>query len=130
MLNKVVVNAYKLWVVVFVAIGTIASAYGLAIIGSNVGQPSFYAYFNLSVEGQPRYAYITNMISALNSINSADYYVRKHTMQVGCVVLIVDVLCVGAVNMAMFFVGRFIAGVSAAILAYMHRPYILSRGFD
>jgi sugar porter (SP) family MFS transporter len=131
MLNKIVVNAYNLWVVVFVAIGTIASAYGLAIIGSTVGQPSFYTYFNLPAEGQPGYSHTTNMIGALNGINSAgaiagcllqawtaDYYGRKHTMQIGCVVLIVGgALCAGAVNMAMFLVGRFIAGVGAAILA-------------
>jgi sugar porter (SP) family MFS transporter len=131
MLNKVVVNAYNLWVVVFVAIGTIASAYGLAIIGSTVGQPNFYTYFNLPAEGQSGYAYTTNMIGALNGINSAgaivgclsqawtaDYYGRKRTMQIGCVVLIIGgALCAGAVNMAMFLVGRFIAGVGAAILA-------------
>lgn len=131
MLNKVVVNAYNFWVVVFVAIGTIASAYGLAIIGSTVGQPNFYTYFNLPVQGEPGYAHTTNMIGALNGINSAgavvgclaqawtaDYYGRKRTMQGGCVVLIIGgALCSGAVNMAMFLVGRFVAGVGAAILA-------------
>jgi hypothetical protein len=65
MLNKIVVNAYNLWVVVFVAIGTIASAYGLAIIGSTVKQPSFYTYFNLPAESQPGYPHTTDMIGAL-----------------------------------------------------------------
>lgn len=130
MLHKIIVNAYNLWVVVFVAIGTIASAYGLAIIGSTVGQPNFYAYFNLPTSG-PGYAYTTNIIGALNGINSAgaivgclfqawsaDYYGRKRTLQFGCLVLIVGgALCSGAVNMGMFLAGRFIAGVGAAILA-------------
>jgi hypothetical protein len=35
-----IVNSYNLWVVVFVALGTISTAYGLAIIGSTVGQVS------------------------------------------------------------------------------------------
>ncbi|KAJ5815492.1 hypothetical protein N7474_007269 [Penicillium riverlandense] len=131
MLHKIVVNAYNLWVVVFVAIGTIASAYGLAIIGSTVGQPNFYTYFNLAAQGEPGYAHTSNMIGALNGINSAgavfgclfqawaaDYYGRKRTIQAGCVVLIVGgVLCSGAVDMAMFLVGRFVAGMGAAILA-------------
>lgn len=131
MLHKIIVNAYNLWVVVFVAIGTIASAYGLAIIGSTVGQPNFYAFFNLPTVGQPGYAHTTNMIGALNGINSAgaivgcflqawtaDYFGRKRTLQLGCVVLIVGgALCSGAVNMGMFLAGRFIAGVGAAILA-------------
>lgn len=36
-----IVNSYNLWVVVFVALGTISTAYGLAIIGSTVGQVSY-----------------------------------------------------------------------------------------
>jgi sugar porter (SP) family MFS transporter len=71
------------------------------------------------------------MIGALNGVNSAgaifgclfnawtsDKYGRKRSMQIGCVVLIVGgALCSGAVDMAMFLVGRFIAGWGAGILA-------------
>lgn len=53
MLNHLVVNSYNLWVVIFVALGTISTAYGLAIIGSTVGQPNFYTYFNLAAAGEP-----------------------------------------------------------------------------
>jgi hypothetical protein len=53
MLNHLVVNSYNLWVVIFVALGTISTAYGLAIIGSTVGQPNFYTYFNLASAGEP-----------------------------------------------------------------------------
>lgn len=42
------VNPYNLSVVIFVALGTISTAYGLAIIGSTVGEPNFYTYFNLA----------------------------------------------------------------------------------
>jgi hypothetical protein len=38
--GKHIVNTYNLLVVAFVALGTLSTAYGLAIIGSTVGQPS------------------------------------------------------------------------------------------
>ncbi|KAK3081688.1 hypothetical protein LTS18_003870 [Coniosporium uncinatum] len=130
-LSKLVVNPYNLWVVVFVATGTISTAYGLAVIGSTVGQADFYRYFNLATQGEPGYAHTTNIIGALNGVNSAgaiigclmsawtsDAYGRKRTMQLGSAILIVGgALCAGAVNMAMFLVGRVIAGIGAGILA-------------
>ncbi len=69
MLHKIIVNPYNLWVVVFVALGTISTAYGLAIIGSTVGQPNFYTYFNLATAGEPGYDQTTNMVGALYGIN-------------------------------------------------------------
>lgn len=129
--KKHIVNTYNLWVVVFVAIGTISSAYGLAIIGSTVGQPDFYTYFNLAPQGEPGYAHTSNIIGALNGVNSAgaiagcyfqawaaDFYGRRRTIQIGSVVLIIGgALCSGAVDIAMFLVGRFVAGAGAGILA-------------
>ena len=131
MLEGILVNQYNLWVVVFVAIGTISTAYGLAIIGSTVGQPNFYSYFNLATQEEPGYDHTTNMIGALNGVNSAgaiagcisqawtsDKYGRKRTMQIGSVILIIGgALCAGAADMAMFLVGRFIAGMGSGILA-------------
>lgn len=38
--GKHIVNTYNLLVVIFVALGTLSTAYGLAIIGSTVGQPN------------------------------------------------------------------------------------------
>jgi len=47
--SKHIVNAFNLWVVVFVALGTLSTAYGLAIIGSTVGQPNCkHCYYSLS----------------------------------------------------------------------------------
>lgn len=131
MLSKLIVNAYNFWVVVFVAVGTISTAYGLAVIGSTVGQPNFYTYFNLATAGAPGYAHTTNIIGALNGVNSAgaiagcihnswsaDKFGRKRTMQIGSIILILGgALCSGAVDLAMFLVGRFIAGWGAGILA-------------
>jgi sugar porter (SP) family MFS transporter len=126
------VNTYNLWVVILVAVGTISTAYGLAVIGSTVGQPNFYTYFALESDTtRPGYKHTTNMIGALNGINSAgavigcitqaytaDKYGRKATISLGSAVLILGgALCAGAVHMAMFLVGRCIAGFGAGALA-------------
>ncbi|KAL2814141.1 general substrate transporter [Aspergillus granulosus] len=126
------VNTYNLWVVILVAVGTISTAYGLAVIGSTVGQPNFYTYFTLESDPtQPGYKHTTNIIGALNGINSAgafigcitqaysaDVYGRKATISLGSAVLILGgALCAGAVHMAMFLVGRCIAGFGAGTLA-------------
>jgi MFS family permease len=131
MLNNIIVNAYNFWLVVYVAIGTISTAYGLAIIGSTIGQPNFYTYFNLASAGEPGYSRTSNMIAALNAVNSggaiigclyqvwsSDHFGRKWTMMIGCGVLIVGgALCAGSVNLAMFIVGRGLAGIGSGILA-------------
>ncbi|KAL2788508.1 general substrate transporter [Aspergillus keveii] len=126
------VNAYNLWVVTLVAVGTISTAYGLAVIGSTVGQPNFYTYFALESDTtRPGYKHTTNIIGALNGINSAgaaigcitqaytaDKYGRKATISLGSAFLILGgALCAGAVHMAMFLVGRCIAGFGAGALA-------------
>ncbi|CAI7678936.1 unnamed protein product [Penicillium pancosmium] len=131
MLSHIIVNRYNLWVVIFSAIGTISTAYGLAIIGSTVGQPSFYTYLKLAPQGTPGYSHTTRIIAALNGVNSAGaiigclYHIwsseslgRKKTMIVGCIVLTIGgAICAGAVDVAMFLVGRGIAGIGSGILA-------------
>jgi MFS family permease len=130
-LSSLIVNKYNFYVVLFVALGVLSTAYGLAVIGSTVGQPNFYTYFNLAPAGTPGYTHTTNIIGALNGVNSAgaiigcvtsawtaDKYSRKRTLQGGCVVLIVGgALCAGAVDIGMFLVGRVIAGIGAGVLA-------------
>ena len=76
MLNRIVVNSYNLWVVIFVGLGTISTAYGLAIIGSTVGQPNFYTYFNLAPAGEPGIS-ISSPFRALDSL-------RKPLTMIGC----------------------------------------------
>ncbi|KAJ5735037.1 uncharacterized protein N7483_000162 [Penicillium malachiteum] len=71
MVTHLIVNPYNFWVVVFTAIGTISTAYGLAIIGSAVDQANFYTYLNLATEGEPGYVHTTRIIAALNGVNSA-----------------------------------------------------------
>jgi MFS family permease len=65
-------SGYNFKVSILVAIGTIATAYGLAIIGSTIGQPSFYAFFNLTPDPtNPAYYHTSRMIAALNACYSA-----------------------------------------------------------
>ena len=130
-LQKLFPNQYNFWLVVFVALGTIATAYGLSIIGSTVGQPSFYTYFNLPQQGEPGYGHTVNMIAALNGVNSGGAFVGclihawasekygwKRTMQLGCIILIIGgALCGGSVHLGMLIFGRTIAGLGSGILA-------------
>ncbi|KAK3722527.1 hypothetical protein LTR37_002519 [Vermiconidia calcicola] len=135
--GKHIVNTYNLFVVIFVALGTFSTAYGLAIIGSTVGQPNFYTYFNLAPQDEPGYAHTTNIIGALNGVNSAgailgcltsaytaDRYSRKRTIELGCIVLIVGgTLCAGSISIGMFLAGRVIAGIGSGILAVVVPMY-------
>ncbi|PGH22944.1 hypothetical protein AJ80_02993 [Polytolypa hystricis UAMH7299] len=123
-------NAFNLAVVIFVALGSTACSYGMAIISSTIGQPSFYKDFNLAMQGEPGYDHTSNMIGAMNGLNSAgsafgcafiawsaDAYGRKRSLQLGAIVLIIGAaLCAGSVNIAMFLVARFIAGLGIGIL--------------
>ncbi|KAF2416024.1 MFS general substrate transporter [Tothia fuscella] len=127
MLNHTTVNTYNFCVVAFVAIGTIATAYGLAIIGSTVGQPNFYTYFNLAPTREPGDDYTSNIIAALNSVNSggAIVFCIFTTIMIGCVVLILGgSLYSRAIHLAMFIVGRGVGGIGSRILAcvdlYIH----------
>jgi MFS family permease len=53
-----------------------------------------------------------------------DFFGRKRTMQIGSVILIIGgALCSGAVDIAMFLVGRFVAGWGAGILACVVPQY-------
>ncbi|KAL9053900.1 MAG: hypothetical protein Q9162_004473 [Coniocarpon cinnabarinum] len=110
---------------------------GLAIIGSTVGQPSFYTYFDLAPQGSTGYAHTTNIVGALNGVNSAgaiagciinayaaDGIGRRHTMELGCLILAVGgAICAGSVSIAMFLVGRIIAGCGSGILACVVPQY-------
>lgn len=144
-------NTYNLLLSIFVALGTLSTAYGLAIIGSTVGQPNceadlrilltnkvmtkvtVYTYFSLEA-GTP---YTSKLIGALNGSNSggaflgcifsawsADFFGRKRTMQIGCGILVIGgALNAGSVSITMFAIGRAVAGVGSGILAIVVPMY-------
>ncbi|KAK5418077.1 hypothetical protein LTR06_001826 [Exophiala xenobiotica] len=124
-MGKLIPNAFNLAVVIYVALGSTACSYGMAIIGSTVGQPSFYKSLKLAPQGEPGYDRTSQYIGAFNGVNSAgsaigalscayfaDRLGRKVTIQIAAAILIVGAaICTAAVDNAMFLVGRLINGL-------------------
>ena len=129
-MGRLIPNRFNLAVVIFVAIGSTACSYGMSVISSTIGQPSFYRDFNLAPQGEPGYEHTSNMIGAMNGLNSAgsvfgaaftawsaDKLGRKRSIQLGSLIMIIGAaLCGGAVGMAMFLIARFIAGWGVGML--------------
>lgn len=124
-------NLFNFWIVVYVAVGSTSCSYGLAIIGSTAGQPSFFKSLNLEpTPGKPGYDRTASLLGAFNGVNAAgallgafsnaylaNRFSRKYTIQIGASILIVGAaLCAGSVNVAMFMVARIIAGYGIGIL--------------
>ena len=124
-MGRYIPNAFNLLVVIYVALGSTACSYGLAILGSTVGQPSFYKSLGLAMQGEEGYARTASLIGAFNGLSaagacigsifnswSADALSRKHTIQIGAVVLSIGAaLCAASVNSGMFLFSRFLAGI-------------------
>lgn len=124
-MGRFIPNSYNLLVVIYVALGSTACSYGLAILGSTIGQPSFYRSLNLAAAGEPGYGHTANLIGAMNGLSSAgaccgaiynawsaDALSRKHTIQIGAIILSIGAaLCAGSVNVGMFLFARFFAGI-------------------
>ena len=144
-MGKLIPNAFNLAVVIYVALGSTACSYGMAIIGyvthpsvlslltsysSTIGQPSFYASLGLAPQGEPGYSRTAQYIGAFNGVNSAgsaigaalcsyfaDKYSRKRTIQfAACILIVGAAICAGSINNAMFLVGRVINGLGIGAL--------------
>ncbi|KAF9885400.1 hypothetical protein FE257_012922 [Aspergillus nanangensis] len=146
-------SLYSRLVTVFVAIGSMTYGYSASIIGSTIGQPGWYSYFQLPPEGTPGYASITTpAISTANGVFSAggaigtlfimwscDYFGRKVNIQIGgfCA-LFGGALQGGANSLPMFQAGRFVCGLGIGILvtvcpmylSEMSPRWLISKGFD
>ncbi|KIV90616.1 hypothetical protein PV10_07901 [Exophiala mesophila] len=129
-MGKLIPNAFNLAVVIYVALGSTACSYGMAIIGSTIGQPSFYASLGLAQAGEDGYSRTAEYIGAFNGVNAAgsaigcagcsyfaDRYSRKKTIQWSAIILSIGAgICAGSVNNAMFIVGRLINGFGIGAL--------------
>ncbi|KIW10105.1 hypothetical protein PV08_11065 [Exophiala spinifera] len=129
-MGKLIPNAFNLLVVIYVALGSTACSYGMAIIGSTIGQPTFFTSLGLAVAGEPGYSVTAAWLGAFNGVNAAgsaigaiassyfaDKYSRRATIQGGALVLIVGAaLCAGSVNTGMFTAGRIINGLGIGTL--------------
>ncbi|KAM3416225.1 hypothetical protein BST61_g7831 [Cercospora zeina] len=119
-MGRYIPNAFNLAVVVYVALGSTACSYGLAVLGSTIGQPSFFRSLHLTQQGEPGYERTANLFGAFNGVSSAgaclgaifnswsaDALSRKHTIQLGAAILSIGAgLCAGAVNVGMFIFAR------------------------
>jgi MFS family permease len=123
-------NKFNLAIIIFAALGSTASSYGMSVMAGILGQPSFYASFRLASVGEPGYSHTATLISAFNGVNSAasalgalfsawaaDAIGRRWNLVGGAAILVVGAaLCAGSVNVAMFLVARFIAGWGIGML--------------
>ncbi|KAL6865489.1 hypothetical protein ACO1O0_001583 [Amphichorda felina] len=108
-------SLYNRLVIAFVALGGTTYGYGASIIGSTIGQPGWYAFFDLPVDGEPGYDTITTpAIATANGLFSAggavaclivmwacDYFGRARSIQFACLLGIIGgALQSGAQNLA------------------------------
>ncbi|KEZ44923.1 putative MFS sugar transporter [Scedosporium apiospermum] len=122
---------YNRLVTVAVAFGSFTYGYCSAIIGSTIGQPGWYQYFNLPMQGEEGYGSKTaQAIATANGLYSAGGAVgslfimwaatalgRKVSIQIGAACAVLGgALQGGAANLAMFQVGRVISGLGIGIL--------------
>ena len=123
-------NYFNLLVIIYVAVGSTACSYSLAVIGGTIGQPTFYSALGMAPPGSPDYGGTANLISAFNGANAAGGFLgalfsswfsnwagRKRSIQLGCAVAIVGgAIGAGSVNPGMFIVARLISGIGTGIL--------------
>ncbi|KAI1611550.1 MFS transporter [Exophiala viscosa] len=124
-------SSYNRLVTVAAAFGSMTYGYCSAIIGSTIGQPGWYHFFDLPEEGQPGYGgKTTHAIATANGVYSAGGAVgslfvmwsatalgRKRSIQLGAILAIIGgAFQGGAAALAMFQVGRVISGLGIGIL--------------
>ncbi|EPE09518.1 mfs sugar transporter [Ophiostoma piceae UAMH 11346] len=132
-------NLYNRLVTVAVAFGSLTYGYSSSIIGSTIGQPGWYHYFDLPQAGEPGYASKTTpAIATANGLFSAGGAIgslfimwaatalgRKRCIQIGAAwALLGGALQGGAANLAMFYVGRIFCGIGIGLLVTVCPMYM------
>ncbi|KPI40804.1 Sugar transporter STL1 [Cyphellophora attinorum] len=116
---------YNVAVILYMGIGSLAMGYSASIIGTTLAQTSFLLKFQLTTRSDA-----TTLISLMNSLFQAgaffgsilinvigDHYGRKWTIAVANVLLVLSgALMAGSVNIAMFLIFRFVAGMGSWML--------------
>jgi MFS family permease len=119
-------NWYNFSVALFVAFGSLSYGYASSISAATIGTPAWYDYMGLESGS----SYATSIIGVINCIYSiggmlgcfynmwsAEYFGRKRSIQMSCVMAIVGAaLMTGSVDVAMFCVSRLIMGFAIGIL--------------
>ncbi|KAG7412368.1 Quinate permease [Fusarium oxysporum f. sp. rapae] len=141
-------TAYNRLVTVAVAFGSLTYGYCSSVIGSTIGQPGWYNFFDLPQQGEPGYSTkTTEAISTANGIYSAGGAIgtlfvmwaatalgRKRSIQIGgAFALLGGALQGGAANLrfskltwyySMFQAGRILAGIGIGILVTVCPMYM------
>ncbi|OAG40005.1 hypothetical protein AYO21_05686 [Fonsecaea monophora] len=125
---------YNFAVAFYVALGSFTYGFNSAIIGSVIGMPSFYAYFDFVATS----SYGGSIIGACNGLYAgagvlgcwavfwfADKFGRKVAIQVIAAICIVSAaIQAGSVHIAMFLVGRFLNGFGVGMINCAIPTYI------
>lgn len=112
-------SAYLIFVIIFISLGSAAYGFTAAIIGTTLGQPSFFIYMGLDTATNA-----TQLIGAVVALFFAggifgafcaswisNQYGRKWAIAVAAgIMLLSSALMTASVNIAMFIVFRFFSG--------------------
>ncbi|SMQ53932.1 unnamed protein product [Zymoseptoria tritici ST99CH_3D7] len=118
-------NAYNLWMLLFVSIGSLSYGYTASIIGSTLGQPTFVSYFALATRPNgPQLIAATNglfqaggVIGTLTLPLFTDKWGRKAGIGVAAfIAMFSGAALAGSTHIVVFLVFRFIAGASAFMI--------------
>ncbi|KAK5333045.1 hypothetical protein LTR98_010865 [Exophiala xenobiotica] len=127
-------NRYNFAIAFFVALGSFTYGFNSAIIGSVIGEPSFYSYFKFEATS----AYGGRILGASNGTYAGagvigcwtvfwllDTLGRKRAVQIIALVCIISAaLQAGAVHIAMFLVGRCLNGLGVGFINTAIPTYI------
>ncbi|KAL6252904.1 hypothetical protein RBB50_000623 [Rhinocladiella similis] len=127
-------NRYNFAIAFFVALGSFTYGFNSAIIGSVIGLPSFYAYFDFVATS----SYGGSILGASNGLYAGagcigcwtvfwllDRLGRKRAVQVICIVCIVSsAIQAGSVHIGMFLAGRFLNGLGVGFVNTAIPTYI------
>jgi MFS family permease len=120
--KKATATKYNFAVAFFVALGSFSYGFNSSIIGSVIGQPSFYEYFNFVASSD----YGGSILGAANGLYAAagifgslsvfwllDSLGRKKAIQITALVLLISgALQAAAVHIGMFLAMRFLNGLA------------------
>ncbi|KAF2741686.1 arabinose-proton symporter [Sporormia fimetaria CBS 119925] len=130
-------SGYNVAVGLIVALGSFTYGFGFSSFASSIGQPGFFAYFNLTQTGEGA-SYTNNILGAINALfffgacagaliggPAADRWGRKWALMTSSVIAIIGgALTAGSVHVAMLILVRIIQGTGLGALATLVPIYL------
>ncbi|KXJ85143.1 general substrate transporter [Microdochium bolleyi] len=131
------VSTYNLLIGITAALGSFTYGFGFASFATSLGQPGFYAYFGLSLDGADGVV-TNNILGAINALfffgamagalaggPAADRFGRRHAlMGASTLAAIGGALAAGSVHIIMLIVVRVLQGVGLGCLATVTPVYL------